>query len=169
MSAGTPVAPALTRRPRTVTAAAAVTILASVVTGTGLVAVVVLMLTHRDRLLDQAGDNAAFDSFSPDQLVGIVVGVCLAMVVWCVAAVVLAVLVLRRSGVARILLVVSAAGTAAFSLVAILSLVSALSLVAALAVVVLLFTGGANAWFAGTPAGAPRRPPATAPLDSLTR
>lgn len=150
------------------TAAAVLTIVSAVLAGIALAVVAGFLATRRDQLLDQAGGNPALESFSRDQLGAIMVGASLVMVVWCLVAVGLAVLVLRRSSVGRILLVVSAAGSAAFSLIAILSIVSALTLLTSLATIVLLFTGGANAWFAGTPAGT-RRAPAASPLDSLAR
>ena len=72
----------------------------------------------------------------------------LVVVVWSLSAIVLGVLTLKRKNWARVMLVVSAAVTALFSLLGITSGLSALTLIAAVAVIVLLFTGGANQWFA---------------------
>ena len=74
-----------------------------------------------------------------------VVGVVLA--VWSAAAILLAVLVMRRSNVSRILLVVSSAGCAVVSLLGVLAILPVLWVIGAIVVIVLLFTGGANAWF----------------------
>ncbi|WP_206063176.1 hypothetical protein [Nocardioides sp. HDW12B] len=74
--------------------------------------------------------------------------------VWSVAAFVLTILTFRRSQVARILLVISSAMTALLSLLGILSIFSAFPLLLSGATVILLFTGGANDWFARrTPTG----------------
>eukprot|EP01031_Cornospumella_fuschlensis_P019094 gene19094-23392_t len=81
-------------------------------------------------------------------LTAVVLVVMLAFVFWCISAIVLGVLTLRRRNWARIMLVVSSAVTALFSLLGITSGISALTLIAAIAVIVLLFTGGANQWFA---------------------
>ena len=61
-------------------------------------------------------------------------------------------LVLRRSNVARILLVISASVTALLSLLSITSGISLVVLIAAVATIVLLFAGGASAWFKRLPA-----------------
>ncbi len=74
--------------------------------------------------------------------------------VWSVAALVLTVLTFRRSQVARILLAISSGMAALLSLLGILSIVSGLPLLLSIATLVLLFTGGANDWFARrTPTG----------------
>jgi hypothetical protein len=75
------------------------------------------------------------------------------LVLWSLVAAVLAVLTLRRSPVARVLLALSAGMSALLSLLAILSGVSAITLLLGIASLVLLFTGGANDWFAGRPRG----------------
>ena len=70
---------------------------------------------------------------------------------------VLAVFAMRRSNGARIGLVVSAALAAILSLIAITSGLSAVSLIGCIAVIVLLFTGGAGAWYAGKSGGTGHR------------
>ncbi|MFN8191733.1 MAG: hypothetical protein U0R78_15075 [Nocardioidaceae bacterium] len=75
------------------------------------------------------------------------------ILVWSVVGIVLAALVMRRSQVARLLLVVSAVAVLVVAIRAIGFIVTGGLVVASLAVLVLLFTGGANAWFARRPAG----------------
>ena len=78
---------------------------------------------------------------------GLVIGL-LVFLVWSVIAIVLAALAMKGRNWARITLVVSAVMAALFSLLAITSLFSVIWLVGAVAVIVLLFTGGANEWYA---------------------
>ena len=70
------------------------------------------------------------------------------LLLWCLLAIVLAVLAFRRSRGGRIGLAVSAGLTVLISLLAILSIVAAVPLFMGIAVLVLLFTGGANDWYA---------------------
>jgi hypothetical protein len=79
----------------------------------------------------------------------IFIGVVLAF--WCACAIVLAFLVLRRHNWARITLAVSCGFTILFSLLGITSGISLVTLIAAIVVLVLLFTGGAGAWFRPQP------------------
>ncbi len=94
------------------------------------------------------GSGGAYDDFNNEELATLIVVIGIVLVVWSVVAILLGVLVMRRSSVARVLLVISASFAALVSLVGILSMVSALSLIAAIVVIVMLFTGGANDWFA---------------------
>jgi hypothetical protein len=87
-------------------------------------------------------------SLTADQAMALGWSVGAVLLVWSIAALVLAVLAFRRSNAARIALVVSAATTALLSLAAIMSVISLVTLLMAGATLVLLFTGGANDWYA---------------------
>jgi hypothetical protein len=144
------------RRPGTVTAAAWITIVLSAITaalfgftGLGLFIARDQVITEMERVPEFQDAN-----IDADAAVGVLVAVILGLVVWAIIAIVLAVLVMRRSNVARILLVISSAVVALFSLLGVTSGVSAVTLVAAIAVIVLLFVGGAGAWFKGLSSGA---------------
>lgn len=135
-------------RPGTVTAAAIVTIVLSVIVGLIAAALLVGLLVARDAIVEDLSAQPDLSSIDGDQLiVGGLLGAGVVLV-WCLAAIVLSVLVLRRSQVARVMLVVSSAITVLLSLLTILSVISAVTLIAAAAVIVLLFTGGATQWFA---------------------
>ena len=150
---GQPPAASGDRRPGTVTAAAWITIAFSGLIAIGFGLLALAFLVARDEFVD-GFDEAMRDSgtvdpgISADSAAGLVVAFLAVFAVWSVIAVVLAIFVLRRSNAARILLVISASVTALLSLLAIMSVLSALPLIAAVAVIVLLFTGGANQWFA---------------------
>lgn len=138
-------------RPRTVTAAAWITIAMSVLTALGnLVALLAL-----PRLMDYVRDHPDDVDLSAAQLddldaaQGVLAGTAVVFILAAVVACVLAVLVLRRRGWARIALVVLAALCVLVGIVGFLTaLIGGLWVLAAGAVIVLLFTGGANAWFA---------------------
>ncbi|MCW2739153.1 hypothetical protein [Nocardioides sp.] len=137
------------RRPGTVTAAAWITMVLSAIVAALFGFTALALLVARDQVIVELEKVPEFQDadIDPDAAVGVLVAVLVGLVIWALIAIVLAVLVLRRSSVARILLVISAVITALFSLVGVGSGVSAVTLVAAIAVVVLLFTGGAGAWF----------------------
>ena len=140
------------RRPGTVTAAGVITL---VTAGLGAVACVlglIAFVAARETMEREMRNQAEFEQAGLDvaDVYAVALGVMVVLVVWSLAACVFGVLVLRRSQVGRILLVVSASVTALLSLLGIGSLVSGLPLLAAIAVIVLLFTGGANPWFART-------------------
>lgn len=137
------------KRPGTVTAAAVITLVLSVLTALGVAAGLIGLVVARDDLVGELRNEPELSSVDADAILTIGVVVLAVPLIWCLAAVVISVLVLRRSQVARILLVVSSAFTLLLSLLAILSVVSAVTLIAAIAVIVLLFTGGAKEWFAG--------------------
>ncbi|WP_122818930.1 hypothetical protein [Nocardioides pantholopis] len=148
------------RRPGTVTAAGVVTlVMAGLATlGFGVAAVMVVTSSgDGDGGGDGGGDGQAMADF-----VGAVAGL---LAVWSLVAVVLAVFAMRRSQVARVLLVVSAAVVALLSLVALASVVSLVTLLGAVAVIVLLFTGGAQDWYAarGAPQQRQESPPPVQP------
>ncbi len=137
------------RRPGTVTAAAWITIAFSALAGALFGFAALALLVARDQVITEMERVPDFEdaNFDAGSAVGLLLAVMLGLVVWCVVAIVLSVMVLRRSGIARILLVISAAVTVVVSLISIASLISALPLIAAVATIVLLFTGGASAWF----------------------
>lgn len=137
------------RRPGTVTAAAWITIVFSGLTAVLFGLAGLALLVARDQVITEMERVPDFEdaNFDAGSAVGLLLAVMLGLVVWCVVAIVLSVMVLRRSGIARILLVISAAVTVVVSLISIASLISALPLIAAVATIVLLFTGGASAWF----------------------
>ena len=136
------------KRPGTVTAAGVLTLVFSVLTGLAFVVIVIAFQAARSDMVDELRGDATFKDYDPDTIVDVGLVLSIVVVVWCVLAVVLAILAMKRSNVARILLVVSSVVAALVSLVGILSLVSVLPLIASIATVVLLFTGGANDWFA---------------------
>lgn len=139
------------RRPGTVTAGGLIAILTSglsaVLTGLGIIG----LLAARNDFLDAVRDDPDFQAsgLSADSLFGVVMGVLVFAVVCSLVGCLLGFLVLRRSNVARILLVISAGIVAVVSLAGIASILPVLWLAASAATVVLMFTGGANQWFAG--------------------
>jgi hypothetical protein len=143
------------RRPGTVTTAAVLTFLGS---GMGLVLGAMLLLGlavargEVERAIARDGQLDQLD-IAMDQVIAVLWVSGAVLVLWSLAATVLGFLVLRRSAPARVLLAVSAGATAALSLLAILSGVAAVPLLLGIATFVLLFTGGANDWFARRPRG----------------
>ena len=140
------------KRPGTVTAAGIVSIVMSTLSLLLFLTVTIAIFVARDDVEDAINDEIANQQGMEDISAGDISSVLLVFmfvfVLWSLIAIVLSVLTLKRHNWARITLVVSAAVTALFSLIGITSGVSALSLIAAVAVIVLLFTGGANQWFA---------------------
>jgi hypothetical protein len=102
-------------------------------------------------LADEVRRDDNFDrlGMDVDQVLAVMWVFAVVLVVWSLIAIVLAVFTLRRQQWARWLLVASATASALLSLVAILSVISILPFILSVATVVLLFTGGANAWFSG--------------------
>jgi hypothetical protein len=140
-------------RPGGVTAAAWITLVFSGLTFLlfGFITIAVLVakddaITEMDKQIRESGGSSDFNG---NDIYGIIVAVLLVITIWTVIACVLAVFAMRRSNVARILLIISAVVAGLLSLAGIGSVVSAVPLLACIAVIVLLFTGGANAWFAG--------------------
>ncbi|CAN5148717.1 hypothetical protein BH18ACT9_BH18ACT9_18290 [soil metagenome] len=153
-------APAATtgRRPVTVTLAAVLTWVMSGGIALVFAGIVAMLMLGREALLEAVAQNPEGANLSTQDLLAglwVLSAICL---VWSLGAIVLAVLAFRRLNWARITLVVSAA--VAGLLAAALSAVFGggwvpLTLAAVAAVtVVLLFTGGANRWYADKP-----RPP----------
>ena len=137
------------RRPGTVTAAAWVTIVSSVLVAALFGFVGLALFVARDEVISEMEAVPEFQdaNIDADAVVGVMAAVVIGLVLWSLIAVVLAVFVLRRSNVARILLVISSAVVALFSLLAITGGAPVVTLIAAVATIVLLFAGGAGDWF----------------------
>jgi len=152
------------KRPATVTWAGVVTLVFSGLSILLFAFVLVAMVVARDDMVTEIdkelSGTAGLEDFTADDIANLAIVAMVVFLVWCLSAIVLAVLAMRRAGWARIMLVVSAAMTALFSLVGIGSLISGVTLIAGIAVVVLLFTGGANDWYARRSAQ-PQLPPGT--------
>lgn len=138
------------KRPLTVT-------IAAVLTWLGAGSMLVLMLVFAAVLASGGGafvdefDRAARNSdvtLRSNQVLAVGWVIAVVFIVWSLAAIVLAILAMRRSNPGRIALVVSTVMTALLSLLAIASVLSAVTLILAIATVILLFTGGANDWYA---------------------
>jgi hypothetical protein len=146
------------KRPGTVTTAAVLTMVGAAL---GLLSGVILMAglsIDPGTLGDEIQADASFQQlgWDLDQVLAALWVTAVILVGWSLSAMVLAIFTLRRHQWARWLLVGSATATALLSLVAIASIISFLPLVLAVVTVILLFTGGANAWFSGRD---PRTPP----------
>ncbi len=139
------------KRPGTVTAAAVVTIILSSIAMLFFLVVTIGIFVARDsverEINDELANQQGMGDISAGDLTAVILVVMLVFLFWCLSAIVLAVLTLKRRNWARVVLVVSSAVTGVFSLIGITSGISALTLIASVAVIVLLFTGGANAWF----------------------
>jgi hypothetical protein len=141
------------KRPASVTTAAWVTWVLSVLTVLGFVMIAVVMVAARSQFLDRLRQDPTFQEMGvpADQVVAALWVLGTLAVFWSVAAMVLAWLAYRRVSWARITLVVSAVISGLLSLVAFP--VGLLNALGAFAVVVLLFVGGANDWYSRRPAG----------------
>lgn len=154
-----------TRRPATVTAAVILTGISAAVTALGALLLMVVLAQDAGEFIrsyEKASSGRPAVQLTNDQLLAIGWALAAALLLWCLVAILLAVFAMRRSQGARIGLVVSAVLTAAVSLLAIISVVTVVPLLVSVAVVVLLFTGGANDWYA-------RRPPAPTPPPGQPR
>ena len=150
------------KRPLTVTIAAVLTWLGAGSTLLLMLVFVVVLAAGGGSFVDEF-DKAARDSdvtLTANQVLAIGWTIAVVFIVWSLAAVVLAILAMRRSNPARIALVVSTVMTALLSLLAIASVLSAVTLILAIATVILLFTGGANDWYARRRGGPPSYPTA---------
>ena len=139
------------KRPGTVTAAAVMAIVFSGLSFLLYGILTIVTLAVREDMVEAIEDELTAeqrDLFSGNDLATLVTVVFVALTVWSLIAVVLGIFAMRRSKVARILLVISSAMTIVFSLLAISSVISGLTLIAGIVVIVLLFTGGANDWYA---------------------
>lgn len=141
------------RRPVGVAVAAALTWFFAGISALLFLMIVAMLMFGQDALVEALRADARFDELdvSVDDLLAAVWVVSAIAIFWSVCAVILAVLVFRRVGWARYGLVVSAAMTVLLSLGGLPA--SLLLMIPAAATVVLLFTGGANAWFAHRPRG----------------
>jgi hypothetical protein len=160
------------KRPATVTAACVITWVgcALVVLVTGIVALV--LSADRGAFVREFQRQAdiADVQVTADEVLAIAWTIAALALLWCLVAVTLAVLAFRRSRGGRIGLAVSAALTVVVSLLLVLSVIAVVPLLLGIAVLVLLFTGGANDWYArrtgwhGPPAGGgPYGPPVEQP------
>ena len=143
------------KRPPNVMIAAALTWFFAGVTAVAYVVVLAVLLFSKDTLLEVIRREPQFRDLgiSTNDLVAGLWAVSAVVVFWCLAAMVLAFLAVRGHNWARITLVVSAAISLLVGFVAFPF--SLLHLLAAGATIALLFTGGANDWFARRPGGAP--------------
>ena len=143
------------KRPTTVTAAAWISIVFSALTGALFGLIGFGLLVARDQVIDEIRKSPDYQNldFDVDQAYGVAVAMMFGIFVWCVIAIVLSVFVLRRSNVARILLTISSAVVAVLSLLGIAGGLPIVTLIASVAVIVLLYVGGAGAWFKGLPPG----------------
>jgi hypothetical protein len=150
------------RRPVTVVVAAALTWLFAGTTALAYLLVVAMILFAKDQVVKVIEQRAPLSgtTLTTNDLIATLWVVSAVVLVWCLAAVVLAFLALRRVAWARILLVVSAAVSAVLSALAATALpVAAVYALAAVVVVVLLFSGGANAWYSRSPRDRRQGPP----------
>jgi hypothetical protein len=136
------------RRPASVAIAAVITWFFAGLAALMFLLVVLMLMFAQDTLVEAMRSDARFDDLnvSVDDLLAAVWVVSAVAVFWSVAALALAFLAFRRLGWARILLAVSAGMTCLVSLLAFPA--GLLMLLPAGAVLVLLFTGGANDWYA---------------------
>ena len=158
-----PAAPRTSSRPSSVTVAAWLTWVFCSLSTFAFLIVVAEVLAARDQLLDALHSNPALPATWDDRDVLAALWIASAVgIFWSLAAIALAVLAFRRVQIARVTLVVSAVLA---GLVGGVTIVGLLNAAAAVTVVVLLFTGRANAWYAGRthPPGPPRPPGAPGP------
>lgn len=138
------------KRPLTVTLAAWLTWLGAGLVSAGMLVFAVVLASGGDLFVEEF-DKAARGSdltLSRDEVLAVGWAIALFFLVWSLIAIVLAAFAFRRSNPARIALSVSSTMAALVSLLMILSLISVVTLLMAGAVTVLLFTGGANEWYA---------------------
>jgi hypothetical protein len=139
-------------RPGTVTAAGWITLILSGLTALLYAFITLALLVVKDELLpelDKAlAEQGTTGEFSAEDAFGIFLAVLVAFAIWSVIVCVLAVFAMRRSNVARILLVISSSVAAVLGVLGIKSVISAVWVLACVGVVILLFTGGANDWYA---------------------
>lgn len=153
------------RRPGTVTAAAWITIVCSVLVAALFGFVGLALFVARDEVISEMEAVPEFQdaNIDADAVVGVLAAVVIGLVLWSLVALVLSVFVLRRSNVARILLVISSAVVAVLSLLTITGGATVVTLIASVATIALLFVGGAGDWFkraGGYPVGHPGGYPA---------
>lgn len=139
------------KRPGTVLAGCIIAIVFSALAMVGSLILLVMATASRDEAIQAIEDNPRFDSLdmSAADLIGFLRVFAIVLVVWSLVAIVLAIWAMRRSNVGRILLVVSAALAAVLSLLSMASGFPLLWTIASIATIALVFSGGANAWYAG--------------------
>lgn len=139
------------KRPASVTTAAWITWVLSMLTILGFVMIAVVMVAARSQFLDRLRQDPTFQEMGvpADQVVAALWAIGTIAVFWSIGAMVLAWFAYRRASWARITLVVSAVISGLLSLVAFP--VGLLNALGAFAVVVLLFVGGANDWYTRRP------------------
>lgn len=135
------------RRPASVAVAAALTWFFAGISALLFLLIVGMLMFGQDVLVEAMRADQRFDELgvSVDDLLAAVWVVSAIAIFWSVSAVVLAVLAFKRVGWARVALAVSAGMTLLVSIGGLPG--SLLVMVPAGATLVLLFTGGANAWF----------------------
>jgi hypothetical protein len=138
------------KRPVTVTVAAVLTWIGAGATAASMVLLGAVLASGGDVFVEQFDEQAQGSgvTLSSDQVLAVGWGVTAFFLIWSLVAAVLAGFAFRRSNPARIALVISAVMTALLSLVMVLSGISLVTLVLSVATAILLFTGGANDWYA---------------------
>jgi hypothetical protein len=118
--------------------------------------VLLVLVADQEQLLRALQDNPqiAAAGYRDRDLLGLMWVIVSVGMFWCLSAAALAVLAFRRVNLGRIGLAVSAVLTGVLGAVTLVGLVHAM---AAFAALVLLFSRGANQWYAGTQP--PRLPP----------
>ena len=147
--------PPVDRRPGTVTAAAWITWVSCGLSVTGLLLLMVGLSAGEGQIVDAITQQPGFEDtgLSPQDLLGGIRIFLIVLVVLSVLPMLFALMAFRRSNVGRILLTIAAGITALLSLLSIGSGLSIVTLGSSVATIVLLFTGGASAWYARRPAG----------------
>jgi hypothetical protein len=142
-------------RPGSLIAAAAITFVFSAVTLLGYLAIVGVMLVDRQALVEAFQRQSVYVrlDMTANELIGFLWIACVVMSMWCLASIAMAALMLRRHTWARVALAVSAGLALPLSLIALPF--GWLNAAAEVATIVLLFSGGANDWFARRPPGSP--------------
>ena len=151
------------KRPLTVTLAAILTWVGAGCTALLMLAFMLILGSGGDSFVEEF-DKAARESdvsLTSDQILTVGWVIAATLLLWSLISMVVAIFAVRRSNGARWTLVVSAIMAALFSLLAILSILSAVTLILAVATAIMLFTGGANEWYARRSAssGQPPQPP----------
>ncbi|HET6560699.1 MAG TPA: hypothetical protein VFG72_02405 [Marmoricola sp.] len=148
------------KRPASVTIAAVLTWIGAGATAASMALLGVVLAAGGDAFIEQFDEAAAGSSvtLSSDEVLAVGWGITGFFLIWSLVAAVLAAFAFRRSNPARIALVASAAMTALLSLLLVLSGISLVTLVLSVATVILLFTGGANDWYARRGQGYPGHP-----------
>jgi hypothetical protein len=142
--------PTREKRPTSVTIAAVLTWIGAGATAAAMVLLGGLLAMGGDVFVEQFDEQAQGSgvTLSSDEVLAVGWGITAFFLIWSLVAAVLAAFAFRRSNGARIALAVSAVMTALLSLLMVLSGISLVTLVLSVAAAILLFTGGANDWYA---------------------